>query len=80
MNLTDRVFIAMLATLCLFALFIERRNWRLGVSRDLIPPPARSWLLDRTNVPQNRHAETLIEDIGYMDVSDAANAGMEPAI
>jgi hypothetical protein len=76
MTLTDRIFIALVLTLALFALFIERNKWRKLLTADVAPPTARRWLLARSNVPLRRGAEVCVDDVGYMDVTDAA--GKEP--
>ena len=68
----------MMLTLFLCVLFIERNQWKRGLSRHVVPPAARRWLLERSNVPTRRGAETLVPDVGYMDVTNAANAGQEP--
>ena len=75
MNLSDRVFLALLATLSLFVLVIERRN--RATPAHVLPPPAGEWNLQYTNVPSFRHGGILLEDVAYIAEDDAAVAGNE---
>lgn len=75
MTLSDRVFIAMLATLALFVLVVEKCN--RAVPLHVLPPPAGTTNLQLTNVPNYRQGSTLIEDVAYIDMGDAALAGNE---
>lgn len=75
MDMSDRIFIASLMTLALFVLILERRS--RTASPQLIPPAAGDWLLRDVNVPRHREHNSVIEDVGYIDVDDAAEAGNE---
>ena len=76
LTLSDRVFFASLLTLAMFVLVLEHcsRNKRVPT---LIPPPPGDWNLRDTNVPNKRMRGTIINDVGYLDVEDAADAGDE---
>jgi hypothetical protein len=73
MNALDKVILLTLATLMLLVVFIER-NKRFGLPAHVVPPPAGDWVLSLTNVPRVRDAATVVEDVGYLDVTDAAAA------
>lgn len=75
MDLSDRIFIATLATLFLLVLILERRN-RMTMAQ-LKPPSIGDWLLRDTNVPHCRTGANMIDDVAYLDVTDAAQAGNE---
>lgn len=72
MNLEDRVFIALLATLFLAVIAVEWRNrWR-NVPQHVKPPPGGMRLLERINVPPCRDGQTIVENVGDMNVETAA--------
>jgi len=75
MDMSDRIFIASLMTLALFVLVLERRS--RTASPQIMPPAPGDWLLRDTNVPQHRGREVIVDDVGYIDVDDAADAGNE---
>lgn len=76
LTLSDRVFIALTVTLALFVLMLEWRNRRL-IAPQLEPNRITDWNLRDTNVPHRRPSASVIEDVAYTDVTDAANAGAE---
>jgi len=73
MSVLDKVILLTLATLMLAVVFIER-NKRFGLPAHVVPPPAGDWVLSLTNVPRCRDSATVIEDVSYLDVTDAAAA------
>lgn len=73
MDMADRVFIASILTLALLVLLLERRS--RNVAPQLIVPT--NWRIDRINVPNSRPGTQVVDDVAYVDVSDAAEAGGE---
>jgi hypothetical protein len=80
MNLSDRVFLMLLVTLFLLVWLIERRNMWRKVPAHVVPPKGSDLLLERINVPKHRDHAMTLDDVAYMDVSDAASAGNEPNV
>ena len=80
MTLSDRFFIALLFTLFLAVWLVERKRMWRNVPQHVKPPTGSDQLLSNLNVPHHRDHAMTIDDVGYMDVTDAANAGNEPAI
>ena len=76
LTLSDRVFIALVVTLALFVLIIEWRNKRLIAPQMQINRFPDVNLKD-TNVPHTRPSASIIEDVAYTDITDAAEAGAE---
>lgn len=76
LTLSDRVFIALAVTLALFVLIIEWRSKRL-IAPQLQPNRITDWNLRDINVPHRRPSASVIEDVAYMDITDAADAGGE---
>lgn len=75
MDFADRFFIASVLTLALLVLLLERRNRLLDPQ--LIPPPPGARAIDSMNVPRHRDATRVINDVAYMDVTDAAEGANE---
>jgi|HubBroStandDraft_4_1064222.scaffolds.fasta_scaffold05543_10 hypothetical protein len=72
MSVLDKTILLVFATLMLAVVFIER-NKRFGLPAHVVPPPAGDWILSLTNVPRWRDAATVIKDVSYLDITDAAN-------
>jgi hypothetical protein len=70
MNLTDRFILALLATLFLAVLIIERRRFR-NLPLHVQPPPLGEWILGRTNVPAERPQGALLTDVTYKEICDS---------
>lgn len=70
MDMADRLFIATLLTLALFVIFIERN--RAMNTPQIIPPNKDEMLARNLNVPTTRENSVIINDVAYMDVTDAA--------
>jgi hypothetical protein len=62
MELSDRIFIALLATLFLLVLVIEWRKNR-AVPQHVKDPPGGQRLLERSNIPESRGADILVDDV-----------------
>lgn len=78
LTLSDRIFLATLATLFLLVLVLEWNSRRLsGVPQHVLPPIPGSWNLQNTNIPPRRGGCDVVMDVGYIDVDDAAFAGNE---
>lgn len=73
--MNDKVFLALLATLMLAVFILERR--RRDIPKHVLPPPAGEWNLRDTNVPACRDGSVVVDDVAYMDVTDAAISGAE---
>ena len=71
MELQDRVFVAMLATLFLAVLVLERCA-RCKLPASLKPPPVGEWNVKDINVPHHRPHDAWIDDVAYIDADDAA--------
>jgi len=73
MDFSDRFFIASLLTLALFVLVLEKRN-RMIEPQLKIPT---DWNVRDINIPQHRAGTRVVEDVAYIDMQDAADAGNE---
>jgi hypothetical protein len=63
MDMQDRVFIALLSTLFLFVVALEwHKRWK-DLPRHVQPVPAGVRLLERTNIPENRDDQSLVDDV-----------------
>lgn len=67
----DMGFLLFLATLMLAVMFIEYRKSRLHMAQ-FVPPQPHEYLPSTLNVPSQRERQEIIEDVAYMDVTDAA--------
>lgn len=76
LTISDRVFIALLLTLAMFVLVLEWRK-RGDVMPQLKPARITDWNLRDTNVPHHRTRAVPVDDVAYIDVSDASQAGSE---
>jgi hypothetical protein len=61
MNLQDRVFIVLMATLFLLVLALEWHKRK--VPRHVVPVPAGERLLERSNVPQHRDHSDCVDAV-----------------
>jgi len=78
LNLSDRIFLGLLATLFLAVLMLEWNSRRLsGLPQHVLPPVPGTWNLQNTNIPCRRVTSDFIDDVGYVDSDDAAFAGNE---
>lgn len=78
MSLSDRVFLMLLVTLFMLVWLVERNNMWRKVPAHVKPPTGGDMLLERSNVPNHRDHAMTLDDVAYIDVTDAANAGNEP--
>jgi hypothetical protein len=71
MDMMDRVFIATLLTLALAVLILERRKMMTTIE-SMTPPAGNDRLTKDLNVPDKRDNGAVINDVAYLDVTDAA--------
>lgn len=72
----DMTFLLFMATLMLAVLFVEYRRNR-NKQPQFLPPRPHEYLPSTLNVPRQREQQNIVEDVGYMDVTDAAGGEFE---
>lgn len=76
MEMSDRIFVALLSTLFLAVLVIERMG-RGTAPQHVLPPPPGIWRLRDTNIPMHRDGVNVVNDVAYTYDANAAISGDE---
>lgn len=72
MTLTDRIFIALLATLFLVVIFVER--FRQHAPAHVTAQPEGKWPISLTNVPHQRPRTDILPDVAFQNFEEASEA------